>query len=159
MPDQPPHHCHARSCTRRVPPKMLMCAPHWRMVPTGLQRAVWRTYVPGQEITKTPTRTYLAAADAAIRAVAAAEQMSRSARCWRGDTSAAGLERAVDAGQLTADDAATVARFAAYLQDAGVPGEGLSREVLERHAELLELTPEDIDRLRPTTTQPGPNPD
>lgn len=69
----PAHHCHAKDCNREVPPKMLMCARHWRMVPRSLQDAVWATYRPGQEISKTPTLEYLGAAQDAIRAVAEKE--------------------------------------------------------------------------------------
>mgnify|MGYP001575070721 CR=1 FL=1 len=67
------HLCHARGCTRAVPPKLLMCLPHWRLVPLPLQRAVWATYVPGQEVRKDPTQEYLRAAHDAIGAVAAKE--------------------------------------------------------------------------------------
>lgn len=69
--EAPPEHvCHARDCTEPVPPRMLMCAKHWRMVPANLQAEVWRTYRAGQEIDKRPTREYLDAAQAAIEAVA-----------------------------------------------------------------------------------------
>ena len=64
------HTCHAEGCEAVVPPKMLMCLRHWRMVPVGLQRSVWRFYVPGQEIRKDPTVEYLRAAGEAITAVA-----------------------------------------------------------------------------------------
>jgi len=64
------HHCHARGCVRRVPPKLLMCPGHWRMVPTPLRAEIWRTYRPGQEVDKRPSAEYLAAARAAIDAVA-----------------------------------------------------------------------------------------
>lgn len=67
------HTCHATACTRTVPPKMLMCLKHWRMVPKALQEDVWDAYEPGQEIRKDPTRAYLTAARAAINAVAAKE--------------------------------------------------------------------------------------
>ncbi len=67
------HKCHARNCPKSVPPARLMCIAHWRMVPYQLQKNVWRHYVAGQEITKTPTAEYLAAAKAAIDAVAAKE--------------------------------------------------------------------------------------
>lgn len=67
------HTCHAQNCERAVPPKLLMCGNHWRMVPHGLQRAVWATYRPGQEIDKCPSADYLKAARAAIEAVAAKE--------------------------------------------------------------------------------------
>jgi hypothetical protein len=69
-----PHLCHARGCGRAVPPRMLMCLAHWRLVPRPLQEAVWATYVPGQEVRKDPTGEYLAAARAAVDAVAAREQ-------------------------------------------------------------------------------------
>jgi hypothetical protein len=52
---------------------MLMCGRHWRLVPRALQQDVWRSYRPGQENDKQPSRTYLAAADAAIAAVRRAE--------------------------------------------------------------------------------------
>lgn len=67
------HLCHAKKCKQAVPPAMLMCPRHWRMVPKALQTAVWKHYRPGQEITKTPTKKYLKAADAAIEAVAERE--------------------------------------------------------------------------------------
>lgn len=69
----PEHRCHAKGCRERVEPKLLMCPKHWRMVPKKLQAEVWRTYRAGQEIDKRPTREYLDAANAAIKAVAAKE--------------------------------------------------------------------------------------
>jgi len=68
------HRCHAQGCTVAVPPRLLMCRRHWRMVPAPLARAVWATYVPGQEIRKDPTITYLEAAQAAVAAVAEKER-------------------------------------------------------------------------------------
>lgn len=53
------HICHAKNCNVEVPPRMLMCLKHWRMVPKKLQKEVWQTYVEGQEITKDPTIEYL----------------------------------------------------------------------------------------------------
>lgn len=67
------HFCHARGCTTEVPPKLLMCLRHWRLCPADLQRAVWRHYRPGQEITKNPSEAYMVAQQAAIEAVAARE--------------------------------------------------------------------------------------
>ena len=64
------HRCHALGCEKNVPPKMLMCLRHWRMVPVLLQRAVWREYVPGQEVRKDPTDAYLYVQAAAVNAVA-----------------------------------------------------------------------------------------
>lgn len=63
------HLCHARGCQVSVPPRMLMCKPHWSRVPAELQRAVWREYTPGQEMSKDPTPAYLEAARAAIESV------------------------------------------------------------------------------------------
>lgn len=64
------HVCHAEGCTMEVPPRMLMCRRHWRMVPRSLQDAVWATYVRGQEVRKDPTAENLKAARAAIDYVA-----------------------------------------------------------------------------------------
>jgi hypothetical protein len=66
---EPEHHCHAKDCHTNVPPKMLMCLKHWRMVPKALQEDVWDAYEEGQEIRKDPTTAYLRAARAAINAV------------------------------------------------------------------------------------------
>lgn len=40
---------------------MLACRKHWFALPKRLQLAIWANYVPGQEITKTPTADYLTA--------------------------------------------------------------------------------------------------
>lgn len=53
------HTCHALRCKTTVPPKMFMCAKHWRMVPRPMQDAVWTHYVRGQELRKDPTDAYL----------------------------------------------------------------------------------------------------
>lgn len=53
------HLCHAYNCKREAPPAMLMCRPHWGMVPRRVQSAVWALYRKGQEISKTPSRGYL----------------------------------------------------------------------------------------------------
>lgn len=67
------HACHALGCNAAVPPRMLMCLRHWRMVPKPLQADVWATYRPGQEIDKRPSQDYLTAQQAAIVAVAERE--------------------------------------------------------------------------------------
>lgn len=67
------HACHAIGCNVQVPPRMLMCAKHWRMVPRDLQDAVWATYVEGQEIRKDPTDAYMDAQTNAVSAVAKKE--------------------------------------------------------------------------------------
>lgn len=38
------------------------CKPHWFRLPKKHRDAIWATYVPGQEITKTPSLEYLEAA-------------------------------------------------------------------------------------------------
>jgi hypothetical protein len=70
---EPAHHCHARGCATAVPPEMLMCRAHWRMVPRAVQRAVWAAYRPGQCADKRPSEAWHRAADAAIGYVARAE--------------------------------------------------------------------------------------
>lgn len=72
------HRCHARGCSSPCPPKFLMCPRHWKMVPLGLQRAVWSAYRPGQEIDRRPSESWHRAADAAIKAVAQRELIKRS---------------------------------------------------------------------------------
>jgi hypothetical protein len=73
MPTTTPHNCHATGCNVPVPPKLLMCLKHWRMVPPDIQRGVWRHYRPGQEIDKRPTEAYLKVMKLAIEAVRVAE--------------------------------------------------------------------------------------
>ncbi len=67
------HTCHALGCKRTVPPRLLMCARHWSLVPAALQAAVLTHYRPGQERDKRATTDYLSAAKEAIRAVARLE--------------------------------------------------------------------------------------
>lgn len=59
------HTCHAEECETAVPPRMLMCARHWRMVPKPLQDAVYATYRPGQENDMRPSIEWLDAATSA----------------------------------------------------------------------------------------------
>jgi len=77
-----PHHCHARGCATSCPPEHLMCARHWRMVPSDLQRAVWATYRPGQCDDKRPSAAWHAAADAAIAHVAERERLAASGKTF-----------------------------------------------------------------------------
>ncbi len=53
------HRCHWPGCPREVPPARWGCPQHWFQLPKELRDAVWAAYVPGQEITKTPSRHYL----------------------------------------------------------------------------------------------------
>ena len=65
-PDCPKHHCHAAACGRHVKPEKLMCAKHWKMVPSEIQRAVTEPY----RVISDLSATWYAAADAAICVVA-----------------------------------------------------------------------------------------
>lgn len=67
------HLCHAYGCGVEIPPKLLMCIRHWRMVPREVQRRIWREYRPGQEIDKQPSEAYLLVQRAAVWAVYVAE--------------------------------------------------------------------------------------
>ena len=51
------HTCHATGCRTTVPPKMFACRRHWFTLPKALRDAIWRTYRPGQEISKTRARS------------------------------------------------------------------------------------------------------
>lgn len=53
------HTCHWPGCLREVPPAMWGCKPHWFKLPQRLRALVWATYKPGQEITKTPSASYV----------------------------------------------------------------------------------------------------
>ena len=53
------HTCHHPHCDLPVPPKMLACRAHWFQLPRGLRDGIWAAYVPGQEVTKSPTPQYL----------------------------------------------------------------------------------------------------
>lgn len=68
-----PHFCHAFQCKKEVPPRMLMCAPHWRMVPARVQKQVWAHYRPGQEVDKNPSEAYLTVQRTAVWLVAVSE--------------------------------------------------------------------------------------
>jgi hypothetical protein len=57
------HTCHWPGCPRNVPPKMWGCRAHWYKLPKSLRDKIWATYRPGQEIDKTPSREYIAAAN------------------------------------------------------------------------------------------------
>lgn len=58
------HTCHWPGCSVICPPAMWGCKSHWQKIPAPLQRAIWASYVPGQEISKTPSRAYVKAARA-----------------------------------------------------------------------------------------------
>lgn len=80
------HLCHAFDCETPVPPRMFMCARHWRMVPKAMQDAVWAAYTPGQERKGFPSE------EAADRYLAA----TRNARIHVRDLERAGAPRRED---------------------------------------------------------------
>jgi len=53
------HTCHWEGCEKECPPAMWGCKEHWFTLPIFLRGQIWRAYVPGQEITKTPSQRYL----------------------------------------------------------------------------------------------------
>jgi hypothetical protein len=60
------HQCPVRVCPAVLPDHLLMCRPHWFMVPPALRNAVWAAYRNGAG---TGTLALHAAQVAAIRAV------------------------------------------------------------------------------------------
>lgn len=56
------HICHWPGCGKSVAPRLWGCAPHWFTLPIQLRTKILRAYVPGQEITKTPSKEYVAVA-------------------------------------------------------------------------------------------------
>jgi hypothetical protein len=65
------HGCHWPGCDRKVSPAFWGCIQHWRRLPLDIQRAIWRSFQPGQEKSKTPSREYVEAARAAQDWIAA----------------------------------------------------------------------------------------
>lgn len=57
------HTCHWPGCGKQVPPAMWGCKTHWFKLPKNLRDKIWMTYVPGQEVSMTPSEDYLNAAD------------------------------------------------------------------------------------------------
>lgn len=57
------HTCHWPNCKVQVPPAMWGCNKHWFKLPVDLRNKIWKTYVPGQEITLTPSAEYLHVVD------------------------------------------------------------------------------------------------
>jgi hypothetical protein len=51
--------CCALGCLRAVPPQLFMCRRHWLRLPAALQAAIWKEYVPGQELHGRPSLAYL----------------------------------------------------------------------------------------------------
>lgn len=53
------HHCHWPSCNRVCAPAMWGCTQHWYMLPKTIRDRIWRTFRPGQEVSKTPSAEYI----------------------------------------------------------------------------------------------------
>lgn len=65
IPENSGHHCHWTGCSAKVPPAMWGCKKHWFKLPLGIRNKIWASYRAGQEITKTPSRKYMDAAEEA----------------------------------------------------------------------------------------------
>jgi hypothetical protein len=59
------HTCHWPGCTTLVAPAVWGCRPHWYKLPQQIRDRIWKAFKPGQEISKTPSAEYLAAANEA----------------------------------------------------------------------------------------------
>lgn len=60
------HQCPISGCTQALPDELLMCRPHWFMVPNALRKAVYGAYGLGKGL---GSLALYRAQDAAIRAV------------------------------------------------------------------------------------------
>lgn len=88
------HTCHAIECEKPVPPRMLMCARHWGMLPNDHKKAIWRTYRPGQERNHAlVTDAYLLAQARAVLVVAEIEDRDVATRMRQWDQIAAIAQR------------------------------------------------------------------
>lgn len=56
------HWCHWPGCEQQIPPRLWGCGKHWGMLPKHLQTKILDAYRYGQEISKTPSCEYIAAA-------------------------------------------------------------------------------------------------
>jgi hypothetical protein len=56
------HTCHWPDCKIQVPPAMWGCKEHWYKLPKSLRDEIWHVYVPGQEVSMSPSREYVAVA-------------------------------------------------------------------------------------------------
>lgn len=57
------HKCKVPHCSEQIGSDRLMCPPHWRLVPTGLQRQIWKHYRAGMN------KFYFAAVEAALKGI------------------------------------------------------------------------------------------
>ncbi len=78
------HTCHWPGCELRVSPAQWGCRDHWFRLPTTLRNRIWKAYMPGQEISKKPSETYL--------------DVARDVQAWIAEQAVAG-----EAAKLPAD--------------------------------------------------------
>ena len=65
--------CAAIGCDERIPPQLLFCSPHWKLISRDVRQRVIRHYQIGQERRGDASPEYRAAAREAIRQVAELE--------------------------------------------------------------------------------------
>lgn len=65
------HKCPVPSCRRLMPARLLMCGPHWRLVPMPIRTRIWRAYRPSQLDGAPPSRHWRAAVREAVECVTA----------------------------------------------------------------------------------------
>ena len=96
------HECHAEGCERAVPPRLLMCAQHWRLLPSPAQRIIWHHYRVGQELDKKPSALYLLAQRTAVLLVAFIEGTWSARRALQelATASAAAQRRGLNLGDV-----------------------------------------------------------
>lgn len=165
----PEHRCHAHGCTTSVPPEMLMCLQHWRLVPAPIRARLWKHYRPGQCDDKCPSREWHAAAVDAIRAVVSAERKLAPTPAPAGpsdfvvlDLETTGTNPArhhvleVAAARLTPDAGTCVGRYAAKVlipPRAEVEAAALARNGYDPLGDawrrVARQLPEVVARLRP----------
>ena len=76
------HTCHATNCKKPVAEEMFMCKKHWYQLPAFLRNQIWKHYVKGQEITKTPTREYCLSAIECVKYIARLERIEPDIRLY-----------------------------------------------------------------------------
>lgn len=53
------HACHWPGCDVEVAPRLWGCRKHWFALPAKIRALIWDAYVPGQEVSKTPSPRYV----------------------------------------------------------------------------------------------------
>jgi hypothetical protein len=65
-----PHKCHWPGCQANCKPAFWGCRKHWFTLPQRLRLKIWETYKIGQEVSMTPSKAYLKAAEEAQKWIA-----------------------------------------------------------------------------------------